>query len=43
VVADPTWSDVAHLATIAREYAPERTLAELLEPQGPSRVPAHWR
>jgi UDP-N-acetyl-alpha-D-muramoyl-L-alanyl-L-glutamate epimerase len=42
VAGDPAWRDVPHLATIAREVGPDRTLVELLEPQGGSDVPAHW-
>ncbi|MDE3064694.1 MAG: hypothetical protein KGJ36_03385 [Acidobacteriota bacterium] len=42
VAADPAWGDVAHLAAIARDARPVRTLADLLDPQGPTRVPAHW-
>jgi hypothetical protein len=33
---------VERLGDIAREASPERAFDELLEPQGPSRVPAHW-
>jgi hypothetical protein len=36
------WSDVELLGTLAGEVRPDRTLEELLESQGPSRVPAHW-
>jgi hypothetical protein len=36
------WRDVARLGEIARDASPERGFDELLEPQGPSRVPAHW-
>jgi hypothetical protein len=36
------WSDVTFLGDLARRASPDRTLDELLEPQGPSRVPAHW-
>ena len=36
------WDDVALLGDLARRLSPERELTELLEPQGPSRVPAHW-
>ena len=36
------WADVGSLATTARLASPDRTFQELLEPQGPSRVPAHW-
>jgi len=36
------WGDVETLATLAKEVTPDRTFEELLEPQGPSRVPAHW-
>jgi hypothetical protein len=42
VVALDTWHDVATLAALADEVNPDRTLDELLQPQGPSRVPAHW-
>jgi hypothetical protein len=36
------WHDVARLGDLAREVTPDRTFEELLDPQGPSRVPAHW-
>ncbi|MGB7104405.1 MAG: hypothetical protein WBD82_07400, partial [Acidimicrobiales bacterium] len=36
------WRDVGLLATLAREVSPDRSFDELLESQGPSRVPAHW-
>ena len=36
------WSDVAALGELAREVRTERQLSDLLEPQGPSRVPANW-
>jgi hypothetical protein len=36
------WSDVAHLTEIAQLVNPDRDFDELLTPQGPSRVPAHW-
>ena len=36
------WRDVARLGDLAREVSPDRTFEELLDPQGPSRVPAHW-
>jgi hypothetical protein len=36
------WRDVSALGEIAREASPERAFSELLDPQGPSRVPAHW-
>jgi hypothetical protein len=36
------WQDVTALAALAREVRPDRTFEELLDPQGPSRVPAHW-
>ncbi len=36
------WSDVAWLDELAREVRPERNFDELLESQGPSRVPANW-
>ena len=36
------WRDVERLGEIAREASPDRAFDELLESQGPSRVPAHW-
>jgi predicted metal-dependent TIM-barrel fold hydrolase len=36
------WSDVDRLAELALEASPDRDFNELLEIQGPSRVPAHW-
>jgi hypothetical protein len=36
------WREVDFLAALAREIRSDRTFEELLEPQGPSRVPAHW-
>jgi hypothetical protein len=36
------WSDVELLTTLAEEVRPDRTFEELLESQGPRRVPAHW-
>ncbi len=36
------WGEVERLSEIAREASPERSFDELLESQGPSRVPAHW-
>jgi hypothetical protein len=36
------WSDVAILADLAQRVHPERSFRELLQPQGASRVPAHW-
>jgi len=36
------WSDVAFLRALAHEVRPDRTFDELLSPEGPSRVPAHW-
>jgi hypothetical protein len=38
----PEWHDVAHLDELSRLTRPERDFDELLSPQGPSRVPAHW-
>lgn len=38
----PEWRDVGRLSEIANEASPDRSFEELLEPQGPSRVPAHW-
>ncbi len=41
VAVDPAWSDVAHVADLAAELdAP--SLEELLDPYGPTGVPAHW-
>lgn len=36
------WRDVTVLRELAREVGTEREVADLLEPQGPNRVPAHW-
>jgi hypothetical protein len=36
------WLDVDQLGKIAREASPDREFDELLQSQGPSRVPAHW-
>lgn len=36
------WRNVVSLGEIARDASPERTFDELLEPQGLTRVPAHW-
>jgi hypothetical protein len=36
------WADVEFLRGLANEVKPDRTFAELLTSQGPSRVPAHW-
>jgi hypothetical protein len=36
------WADVEVLAAVAKEVSPDRTFEELLESQGPRRVPAHW-
>ena len=36
------WRDVAWLSELALEASPDRDFNELLETQGPSRVPAHW-
>jgi hypothetical protein len=36
------WLDVPTLGEVARLTSPDRTFEELLETQGPSRVPAHW-
>jgi hypothetical protein len=38
----PEWRDVTYLAELARLTRPERDFEELLSPQGPNRVPAHW-
>jgi len=42
VAALDEWADVTSLTTTARLASPDQTFEELLEPQGPSRVPAHW-
>ena len=42
VSALPEWSDAPQLARIAASASPRRSLDELLESQGPRRVPAHW-
>jgi UDP-N-acetyl-alpha-D-muramoyl-L-alanyl-L-glutamate epimerase len=36
------WSDVPALDVLAHELSTERELADLLETQGPSRVPTNW-
>jgi hypothetical protein len=36
------WRDVTVLHELANELRTEREVADLLEPEGPSRVPAHW-
>ena len=36
------WADVKLLTALADEVSPDQTFEELLEPQGPCRVPAHW-
>jgi hypothetical protein len=36
------WRDVAALSKLAHELRTEREVSDLLEPQGSSRVPAHW-
>jgi hypothetical protein len=42
VAALEEWADVAFLGATALLASPDRTIEELLERQGPSRVPAHW-
>ena len=42
VSQSPSWRDVPRLAELARLTSPDREFDELLQPQGPSRVPAHW-
>jgi len=36
------WRDVTELDELAKELRTERELSDLLEPQGPSRVPTNW-
>jgi hypothetical protein len=36
------WRDVDRLEVLAREVSSDRSFDELLDSQGPSRVPAHW-
>jgi len=36
------WRDVTELDVLAKELRTERELSDLLEPQGPSRVPTNW-
>jgi len=36
------WRDVLELDELAKELRTERELSDLLEPQGPSRVPTNW-
>jgi hypothetical protein len=33
---------VPFLQELSEQVRPTRSFAELLEPQGPSRVPSHW-
>ncbi|MEO9180861.1 MAG: hypothetical protein ABI298_04330 [Acidimicrobiales bacterium] len=42
VACDEEWRDVPHLLELAQQASPNRDLVELLAPEGPSRVPAHW-
>ena len=39
---DEAWRDVGHLSALAARLAPTVSLEDLLAPQGPHRVPAHW-
>jgi hypothetical protein len=36
------WRDVTVLDVLARELRTQKELSDLLEPQGPSRVPTNW-
>lgn len=36
------WSDVAHVRELTLLVSPDLESSEMFEPQGPSRVPAHW-
>ena len=36
------WNDAAHLTMISRSASPDRSFDELMTPEGPNRVPAHW-
>ena len=38
----PEWRDATRLGELSRLTTPDRDLEELLEPEGKSRVPAHW-
>jgi UDP-N-acetyl-alpha-D-muramoyl-L-alanyl-L-glutamate epimerase len=38
----PAWRDVQHLKRLATRVQPSANLGDLLAPQGPNRVPAHW-
>jgi hypothetical protein len=42
VAASTQWAEVKFLSETALLAIPDRTFEELLEPQGASRVPAHW-
>jgi UDP-N-acetyl-alpha-D-muramoyl-L-alanyl-L-glutamate epimerase len=42
VARSPAWADVAHLRDVAARVPTDASLDELLAPQGPTRVPAHW-
>ncbi|MFI5035895.1 MAG: hypothetical protein ACHQFZ_06800 [Acidimicrobiales bacterium] len=38
----PAWRDVDHLVEISRAAPPARAFDDLLQAEGPTRVPAHW-
>ena len=42
VAALDEWRDVPYLSELSRLTSPDRDFTELLEPQGPTRAPAHW-
>lgn len=42
VSRDPEWSDVAQVGELAKRLDCDQSVDDLLAPQGPSRVPAHW-
>ncbi|MHB2027693.1 MAG: hypothetical protein ACYCPT_02610 [Acidimicrobiales bacterium] len=42
IAEGPEWRDVALVADVAAQLQPRRSFDEMLQPEGPSRVPAHW-
>ena len=40
--ASDEWADVDHVQELALLVSPDLEFPEMFEPQGPSRVPAHW-
>jgi hypothetical protein len=42
IVKNGTYDDCTWFGEISRRAGADRTLSELLEPQGSNRVPTHW-